>query len=67
MFLGGAIDAGGFENFGVAENCTVGMFVTFNGCLGFDPSANRIFIEFRDADDNVLGSTSTAKGVRQVV
>ena len=36
------------------------VWVTFNGCIPFDPAANRIFIEFRDAANNVVGSTSTA-------
>ena len=45
---------------GAGENRTVAVFVTFNGCIAFDPAANRIFIEFRDASNNVVGSTSTA-------
>ena len=48
------------QNVGAGENRTVGVFVTFNGCIGFFPAANRIFIEFRDASNNVVGSTSTA-------
>ena len=48
------------QNVGAGENRTVGVFVTFNGCVNFDPAANRIFIEFRDASNNVVGSTSTA-------
>lgn len=42
------------------NNRTVVVFVTFNGCVTFDPASNRIFIEFRDAANNVVGSTSTA-------
>ena len=45
---------------GAGDNRTVGVFVTFNGCINFDPAVNRIFIEFRDASNNVVGSTSTA-------
>ena len=48
------------QNVGGGENRTVAVFVTFNGCVTFDPAANRIFIEFRDASNNVVGSTSTA-------
>ena len=48
------------QNVGAGENRTVAVFVTFNGCVNFDPAANRIFIEFRDASNNVVGSTSTA-------
>lgn len=48
------------NNLGSGENRTVAVFVSFNGCVSFDPAANRIFIEFRDASNNVLGSTSTA-------
>ena len=48
------------QNVGAGENRTVGVFVTFNGCVSFDPAARRIFIEFRDASNNVVGSTSTA-------
>jgi hypothetical protein len=48
------------NNLGAGENRTVGVFVTFNGCVSFDLAANRIFIEFRDASNNVVGSTSTA-------
>ena len=48
------------QNLGAGENRTVVVFVTFRGCIGFDPAANRIFIEFRDASNNVVGSTSTA-------
>ncbi|MBL7942455.1 MAG: hypothetical protein JNM00_06800, partial [Flavobacteriales bacterium] len=48
------------NNLGAGENRTVAVFVTFNGCVSFDPAANRIFIEFRDASNNVVGSTSTA-------
>ena len=48
------------NNLGAGENRTVAVFVTFNGCVNFDPAANRIFIEFRDASNNVVGSTSTA-------
>lgn len=48
------------QNVGAGENRTVAVFVTINGCITFDPAANRIFIEFRDAANNVVGSTSTA-------
>ncbi len=48
------------ENVGAGENRTVVVFVTFNGCVAFNPATNRIFIEFRDHADNVIGSTSTA-------
>ena len=48
------------QSVGAGENRTVAVFVTFNGCIAFDPAANRIFIEFRDASNNVVGSTSTA-------
>ena len=48
------------QNVGAGENRTVAVFVTFKGCVAFDPAANRIFIEFRDASNNVVGSTSTA-------
>lgn len=41
-------------------NRTVAIFVTFNGCINFDAAANRIFIEFRDMNNNIVGSTSTA-------
>jgi hypothetical protein len=36
------------------------VWVTFNGCVGFDPAAHRIFIRFKDAGNNLIGSTSTA-------
>ncbi|HCB02337.1 MAG TPA: hypothetical protein DEP19_08140 [Anaerolineae bacterium] len=42
------------------QNRTVAVFVTFHGCVSFDPALHRIFIEFRDASNNILGSTSTA-------
>jgi predicted outer membrane repeat protein len=48
------------QSVGAGANRTVAVFVTFNGCVNFDPAANRIFIEFRDASNNVVGSTSTA-------
>ena len=48
------------QSVGAGENRTVGVFVTFNGCVNFDPASNRIFIEFKDAANNVVGSTSTA-------
>jgi Zn-dependent metalloprotease len=48
------------ENVGAGENRTVVVWVTFNGCVGFDPAANRIFIRFKDAGNNLIGSTSTA-------
>lgn len=48
------------NNLGAGENRTVAVFVTFNGCINFNPALNRIFIEFRDASNNVVGSTSTA-------
>ena len=48
------------QSVGAGDNRTVAVFVTFNGCVPFDPAVNRIFIEFRDAANNVVGSTSTA-------
>lgn len=48
------------QSVGAGANRTVAVFVTFNGCINFDPAANRIFIEFRDASNNIVGSTSTA-------
>lgn len=57
---GGIIGDHILNNLGARENRTVAVFVTFNGCVNFDLAANRIFIEFRDASNNVLGSTSTA-------
>ncbi|MBK8618541.1 MAG: hypothetical protein IPN96_15810 [Anaerolineales bacterium] len=48
------------QGVGAGENRTVAVFVTFGRCILFDPAANRIFIEFRDASNNVVGSTSTA-------
>lgn len=48
------------QSVGAGVNRTVAVFVTFNGCINFDPAANRIFIEFRDASNNIVGSTSTA-------
>ncbi len=48
------------QNIGAGENRTVVVFVTFYGCVNFDPAANRIFIEFKDTFNNVIGSTSTA-------
>ena len=48
------------QNVGAGEFRSVAVFVTFNGCVSFDPAVNRIFIEFRDAANNVVGSTSTA-------
>jgi hypothetical protein len=48
------------ENVGAGENRTVVVWVTFHGCVGFDPAAHRIFIRFKDAGNNLIGSTSTA-------
>lgn len=48
------------QGVGAGDNRTVVVFVTFRGCVGFDPANNRIFIEFRDASNNIVGSTSTA-------
>jgi hypothetical protein len=48
------------QNVGPGENRTVVVWVTFNGCIGFDPAVNRIFVRFRDASNNLIGSTSTA-------
>ena len=48
------------QSVGAGENRTVAVFVAFNGCISFDSAVNRIFIEFRDASNNVVGSTSTA-------
>ena len=48
------------EGVGAGDNRTMVVSVTFNKCIAFDPAAKRIFIEFRDASNNVVGSTSTA-------
>jgi predicted outer membrane repeat protein len=48
------------QNVGAGENRALVVFVTFNNCIGFDPAHNRIFIEFRDGSNNLIGSTSTA-------
>jgi hypothetical protein len=48
------------QSVGAGANRTVAVFVTFNGCVSFDPAANRIFIELRDTSNNVVGSTSRA-------
>jgi bacillolysin len=48
------------ENVGPGQNRSVLVTVTFNGCITFDPAINRIFIRFRDAGGNIVGSTSTA-------
>jgi len=48
------------ENVGANANRTLVVFVNFHGCINFDPAVNRIFIEFRDAANNIVGSTSTA-------
>jgi hypothetical protein len=48
------------QNVLAGENRSVGVFVTFNGCISFDPSTHRIFVEFRDASNNIVGSTSSA-------
>lgn len=48
------------QNVLAGQNRTVLVTVTFNGCISFDPALNRIFIEFRDASNNIVGSTSTA-------
>jgi hypothetical protein len=48
------------ENVGAGDNRTVVVWVTFNGCIGFDPATHRIFIRFKDSDNNLIGSTSTA-------
>src|SRR4030095_5022871 len=48
------------ENVGAGQNRTVVVWVTFNGCVNFDPAAHRIFIRFKDASNNLMGSTSTA-------
>lgn len=48
------------QGVGAGDNRTVAVFVTINGCMSFDPAAHRIFIKFRDASNNVVGSTSTA-------
>jgi hypothetical protein len=48
------------ENVGAGQNRTVVVWVTFNGCVNFDPAAHRIFIRFKDAGNNLIGSTSTA-------
>ncbi|HCB01894.1 MAG TPA: hypothetical protein DEP19_05875 [Anaerolineae bacterium] len=48
------------QNVLAGQNRSVAVFVTFLGCITFDPAVNRIFIEFRDASNNIVGSTSTA-------
>jgi hypothetical protein len=48
------------DNVGPGQTRTVVVWVTFNGCVNFDPAANRIFIRFRDGSNNLVGSTSTA-------
>ena len=48
------------QSVGAGDNRTVAVFVTYNGCINFDPAVSRIFIEFRDENNNVVGSTSTA-------
>ncbi|MBK8619810.1 MAG: hypothetical protein IPN96_22570 [Anaerolineales bacterium] len=48
------------QNVDAGENRTVAVFVNYNDCINFDPALNRIFIEFKDATDKVVGSTSTA-------
>jgi hypothetical protein len=48
------------QNVGAGENRTVVVWVTFHGCVSFDPAAHRIFIRFKDAGNNLIGSTSTA-------
>lgn len=48
------------QGIGAGNNRTVAVFVNFTDCVLFNPAANRIFIEFRDASNNVVGSTSTA-------
>jgi len=39
---------------------TFGLFVSGNGAVPFDPSANRIFVRFKDAGGVTRGSTSVA-------
>lgn len=48
------------QNVSADDIRTVAVFLSFSGCIPFDPALNRIFIEFRDASNNVVGSTSTA-------
>jgi predicted outer membrane repeat protein len=48
------------ENVGAGENLTVVVWVTFHGCVSFDPAANRIFIRLTDEGNQLIGSTSTA-------
>jgi hypothetical protein len=48
------------QNVGAGENRTVVVWVTFHGCTSFDPATHRIFIRFKDASNNLIGSTSTA-------
>jgi hypothetical protein len=48
------------ENVEFGQNRTVVVWVTFNGCISFDPAGHRIFIRLKDADNNLIGSTSTA-------
>lgn len=48
------------SNVMAGESRSLGLFVKFNGCINFDPANHRIFIELLDADNKVVGSTSTA-------
>lgn len=48
------------EGISAGENRTVGVFLTINDCINFNPVDNRIFIELRDAENKVVGSTSTS-------
>lgn len=48
------------QNVAAGDKRTAVVWVTFNGCIPFNPAVNRIFIEFRDGSNNLLGSTSTA-------
>jgi hypothetical protein len=49
-----------FQSVVANDTRTMVVTVTFNGCIAFNPGANRIFIDFRDSLNNVVGSTSTA-------
>ncbi len=47
-------------NVGVDETPTFGIFVTAQGEIANDPATNRVFVEFVDDADVVVGSTSVA-------
>lgn len=57
---GAVIGDNKLEDISAGDNRTVGVFVTINGCINFSPAFNRVFVEFRDVNNNLIGSTSTA-------